>query len=401
MPNKTTSFPIAGRWSLHSYYTLSPYAPDGSGRILAAGADLDAGTGEVLVLSGSGEVLDRFGAHPLQTSFFHTGWWQTWSADGQSVYYQAGSLREPQIARHDLGTGDEVRMDGDMEGAPKDGPILSGLLGMLYAAGYGDNRYKPDAAPVPFQARDRHGIFSYDLDRGASHLALSIEQILDQHPDRDRIAKSDAEIRGRLGGQEGVTLMAYCVRWSPDGSRLLFYFGNHCTVAQRGEPRLAYIMTADRDLSNVQLALDLSYGRPGVHWSWQPDNNRLIGYGPDPDDETRLCAAEVDQDGAGYRKISAHASGGHISASPTDDDLIVTDEGTNTGGAVVFLSRRTGAETHRAELPKFLGDHEPPGRNERRVCHHPVFNPAADVVLCNTLPGRDAVLAEVPAPGSR
>ena len=50
----------------------------------------------------------------------------------------------------------------------------------------------------------------------------------------------------------------------------------------------------------------------------------------------------------------------------------------------------------RVELPKFLGDREPAGRNERRVCHHPVFNPAADSVLCNTLPGRNAVLAEVP-----
>ena len=32
--------PLPDRWCLHSYYSLCPYAPDGSDRILLAGADL-------------------------------------------------------------------------------------------------------------------------------------------------------------------------------------------------------------------------------------------------------------------------------------------------------------------------------------------------------------------------
>lgn len=227
---------------------------------------------------------------------------------------------------------------------------------------------------------------------------MSVAEILDTHPDRDRIRASDVAIRERLGVGEGLTLMAYCVRWSPDGSRLLFYFGNHCTVAERGEPKLAYVMTADRDLSDVRVALDLSYGRPGVHWSWQSDGVHLIGYGPDVDEPDRLCLAEVAFDGTDYRKISSHRSGGHPSVSAADDDLVVTDEGGKSTGAVVFLSRRTGKELDRVELPKFSAPSEPPGRNPQRVCHHPVFSRSGDVVLCNTLPGRDAVLVEIPVP---
>lgn len=390
------TFPVPNRWCLHSYYTLCPYAPDGSGRILAAGANLKDGTGEVLILSPEGEVLDRFGSHFLDGSFYHTGWWQTWSPDARCVYYQAGSLREPKIGKRNLQTGADGFIDGDMEGAPPTGePILSGLLGLLYAAGYGDGIYKPDAAPVPFQERAQHGIFEHRFSPEHHSLRLSINQILQQSPDRDHFLASDQEIKNRLGAKDGLTLMAYCVRWSPDGSRLLFFFGNHCVVPERGEPKITHVITTDREMKHFHVAVDLSYGRRGVHWSWQPDNEHLIGYGPHPDDPSRACLAEVRYDGTDYRMINEHASGGHPSVSPADSDLIVTDEGIPGGGEVVFFSKRSGAEISRVSLPKFIGDKEPPGRNPLRVCHHPVFNRTGDRVLCNTLPGENAVLAEI------
>lgn len=394
MNTTARAFPIQDRWSLHSYYTLCPYASDGSGRILAAGADLANGTGEVLVLSSEGAVLDRFASHALDGSFYHTGWWQTWSPDCRYVYYQAGTLKEPRIGRRDLRTNTDTFAPGDMEGAPPSGePILSGLLGMLYAAGYGDGKYKPDEAPVPFQARDRHGLFETSFDNPGHRLRLSVEQILDQHPDRDKLRASDREIKQRHG--DGLTLMAYCVRWAPDGSRFLFFFGNHCVVKERNEPKITYVMTGDRSLKDIRIALDLSYDRRGVHWSWQPDCQRLIGYGPRSDEPGKTCLAEVNADGTGYRKLSDHRSGGHPSVSPSDDDLIVTDEHVPGGGAVVFLSRTTGAEIHRVPLAKYIGDREAPGRNPLRVCHHPVFNRTGDRVLCVSLPGRDAQLVEL------
>lgn len=393
------SFPIPDRWSLHSYYTLCPYAPDGSGRILAAGADPDEGRAEVFVLSPEGEVVDRFGWQPTTPSFWHTGFWQSWSPDARWVYYQSGSLEKPESVRRDLSTGSEIRIAGDLEGIPPSGePGLSCGHGLLYAAGYGDGKWKPEQAAVPFLARGRHGISKLSFETGEEKLVLSTQEILDRHPHRSRLLEAEKEIQARLGPEEGLTLMTYCVRWNRQGTRFLFYFGNHCVVKERGEPKLAYVFTADREMKDIRLALDLSFGRDGVHWSWQPDGKTLIGYGPRTDGRPGVGIAEVGYDGEGYRMLAAHETGHgarHPSVSPTDPDLIVTDEITETGGAVVFLSRSTGREIHRVELPKFRGESEPAGRNPLRICHHPVFRPDGRAVLCNTLPGCRGTLAEI------
>jgi hypothetical protein len=390
-----------GRWCLHSYYSLCPYAPDGSDRFLAAAADLFTQRAQLLLLDGTGRVLTRWGDHPVTSSFWHTGLWQSWGADPGLVYHQAGSLKQPLAVRRDLTTGSEVVLSADLEGAPATGePAYSCSHSLLYAAGYGDGHYRPEHAAVPFQARDRHGISRLTFDPPRAELVLSTAALLERHPCRDRLLAADTEVRARYGPDDGLTLMTYALRWNRQGTRCLFFYGNHTVSKIRHEPRLAYVFTADRHLRDVRLALDLSDERRGVHWSWQADGERLIGYGPDPARAGQTCLAEVDPDGAHYRKLSDHRSGGHPSSSPADPDLIVTDEGTPTGGAVVFLSRRTGAEVARVELPRFLGEREPPGRNPWRVCHHPVFNRRGDRVLANTLPGPCAQLVEIVPPGA-
>lgn len=386
--------PVPGRWCVHSYYTLSPYAPDGSGRLLLAGGDLDNQTGEVLIVSTKGEVLDRFGQTALHSGFFHTGLWQTWSPDCRYVYYQSGSLDRPSIGRREISTGEERTLSGDMEGAPPFGePIISGLMGMLYAAGYGSDKFQPELAPVPFQHRHEHGLFQYSFGANSQTLRLNVSDILERHPDRDRLLQSDQEMKMRWGSDDGLTLMSYCVRWNADGSRLLFYFGNHCVVKDRGEPRLAYVFTADRELKELHLAVDLSYGKPGVHWSWHPDGEHLIGYGPDPDNG-RLCLAQVRYDGSDYKKISKHASGGHPSISPANYNLLVTDTG-GIPGEVLFIDVRTDQVIRSLFLPRVLGEKEPGGRNRFRVCHHPVFSPDGTKLILNTMPDEHAVVCEI------
>jgi len=392
-----TPLSVPDRWCVHAYYSLCPYAPDGSGRILVAGADLEAGRGEVLVLSGDGQVLDRFGSVPLQTAFYHTGLWQTWSPDAQAVYYQSGSLSEPAITRRCLRTGTERTMRGDMEGAPPHGePIVSGLMGMLYAAGYGGGGYRPDQAPAPFADRSAHGLFEYSLESGTSELQCSVAGILDRHPRRDWLRSVDRDVAARLGADEGATLMAYCVRWNRDGSRCLFYFGNHCVDGSRGEPRIAFIMTTNRAMDEFHVALDLC-GKPGDHWSWQPDGETLIGNGPDPE-SGQVCLAEVRFDGSEYRKLVDRPGGGHPSVSPKDPDLIVTDCSLDGGGAIQFYSRRSRRELARLPLPKFSPSGQLPGRNPSWVCHHPVFDRTGDRVLCNHLPGPHAAVGEILLP---
>ncbi|WFB35970.1 hypothetical protein P3T73_17595 [Kiritimatiellota bacterium B12222] len=372
-------FPVADRWCVHGYYTLCPYAPDGSGRILVAGADVEKNTGEVLILSADGEVLDRFGEETVTPAFWHTGKWQSWSADAKSVYYEAGTHQHPEVVKRDLASGKELRMPGNLEGiSPKGEPGVSCAHGMLYAAGYGGGGYQPQLSPIPFEARTQHGLLSLGFEPEVNELRLSTEEILNAHPQVQKLREAD-------GNDHGLTLMTYCVRWSPNGERFLFFFGNHCVDASRKEPRLAYVFTSDREMKDIHLAMDMGFGRRGVHWGWQPDGEYLIGYGPDPE-TGKLCLAEVRYDGTDYKKLSDHHSGGHPSVSPRDRDLIVTDENAGETGAVLFISRKTGLEIDRVLLPKFIGEKEASGRNPLRVCHHPVFNQAGDRVLCNSLP---------------
>jgi hypothetical protein len=388
-------FPVENRWCVHAYYTLCPWAPDGSGRLLLAGADLSEQTGMVYILDSAGKVVDQFGKGKLSAAFYHTGYWQTWSPDARFVYYQSGTPDQPRITRRELESGKEVTLVGDMEGAPPSGePVLSGLMGMLYAAGYSSGKYEPNLAPAPFQARDQHGLFEYSFDPPTRKLRLSVAEMLERHPERDRLQKADRDGQERLGAEEGLTLMIYCARWAPNGERFLFYFGNHNVVKSRGEPKLAYVFSSDRKMKEIHLVADLSFGKPGVHWGWQPDCEHLMGYGPDPDDPSKMALVSVRYDGSDYHRLSRHHSGGHPNISPADPNLLVTDT-SSIPGLVEFIDLRTDQHRRILRLPRVNGDVEPSGRNPFRVCHHPVFSRDGKYLLVNTLPGALAIVGVI------
>ncbi|TVR54435.1 MAG: hypothetical protein EA426_16995 [Spirochaetaceae bacterium] len=376
---------VHDRWTVHSYYSLCPYAPDGSGRIIVSGADLEKETAAVFVLDSDGRVLAKSPEVRYDVPFFHTGLWQTWSPDSRHVYFQSIVAGTPTIVRWTPETAKTSETPGELEGAPPSGePVLCAKLGMLYAAGHGDHHYHPEAAPVPFQDRERHGLFEVSFDPPQEKLLLSVSDFLERHPRRDEILKADAESR-RVNG-DGLTLMLYCVRWSPDGQRFLFYFGNHSapSTAERTEPKLSSVFTSDRSLRDIRFAVDLSFGRRGVHWSWQPDNESLIGYGPDPADSSRMCLAEVRFDGSGYRKISDHASGGHPSISPKDPNIVVTDSYGPVGHFEV-IEKKSGATVGSADYPLHSRETIPPGRSRYRVDLHPAFHPSGERVIVNVM----------------
>lgn len=380
---------LPGLWALHSYYTMPPWAPDGSGRLLLAGADLATREGEVFVVGPDGEIEARFGRHPVESDFFHTGFWQSWSPDGRSVYFLDGSLRNPQITRRELATGTETTIDGAMEGAPPDGePVVSCLLGMLYAAGYGTGVYNPALSPVPFEERTGHGVFEYDFASNRPNLRLSVQQVLDLHPDRERLLVLDRELAKRNNTPTGLTLMCYCVRWSRDAKRMMFHFGNHCVVKERGEPKILYLFTCNRDFSDLRLALDLCGG--GVHWSFHPGGEHLVGY-------AQNFLSIVGVDGTGFRKICDAKGGGHPSISPADPMLAVTD---SYDGTIEFWDIGHNRRIDEAFFPNRVPGKEAfgNGRNEFRVCHHPVFSPDGRRAIFNVLEEGLSYLAEVEAP---
>lgn len=388
------------KWCVHSYYSLCPYAPDGSGRLLFSGCDLKTGKGKVYIMDADGNITHSFGENGTSSSFFHTGYWQTWSPDAKFVYYQGGDNTHPLIVKHNIETGEEISMQGDMEGAPPFGePITSGFMGMLYAAGYGDGHYAPEKAPIPFQQRDKHGLFRFYPETKKAELVLSVQEVLENHPHRDKIMKADKDVKLTYGDNDGLTLMCYCLRWSPKGNRFLFYFGNHTVSQVRNEPKIGYVFTADKDMKDIHMAVDLSLGRKGVHWSMHPDGERLIGYGPRTDDPSKCALTLVNYDGSDYHKISDHCSGGHPSICPTDYNLAVTDECGSRNGRIVFLDVTTGKEVDAYTFQRENIDKVPFGRSKYRVCHHPVFNQDGTKVLCNTLPGENAQLVEIDVKG--
>ncbi len=392
----TRQFFVPERWCVHSYYILCPYAPDGSGRLLIAGADLKTRLGKVYVMGPDNTVLDEFGENPVESNFYHTGFWQTWSPDCRYVYYQSGSLAKPRITRRELATGKEITIDGDSEGAPPHGePIISGWLGMLYAAGYGYGVYNPAISPVPFEERDKHGFFEYSFDPPTEKLSLSIARILESHPDRERLLREDKRLAELNGTKAGLTLMGYCTRWNRDGSRMLIHFGNHCVDKKRKEPKVTYIFTCKRDFSDLHTALNLENG--GVHWSWHPDCEHLIGYYRWPgEDEAYLSI--VRYDGTGLRKLCDATGGGHPSVSPADYNIAVTDKGDSIDFWDLEKNEIIDSQCFAATQP----GKQPCGlRNETRVCHHPVFTRDGSRVLFNAFEGELSRLIEVEVPGRK
>jgi hypothetical protein len=384
-------------WTVHSYYTMNPYAPDGSGRILCAGCDLESGLAEVMIIDRDGYLLDSFGCQRVSAIFFHTGFWQSWGENGKYVYYQSsdGDVRNPKITMRELDSGREYTLDADMEGVPCFGePYVYGLSGMYYAAGYGDGKYHPDECPVPFNDRKNHGLFMASVKDRKKRLVLSIDDIISIHPLKDKLLEADKDFDG------GLTLMVYCARYSRDGRYVMFHFGNHCVDKRRGEPHLSSIFTGqvskDGNIYDINYALDLNYEKNGVHWSWDNNGGLLGYYKGSPDKKTVL--AGIDRDGGNFRVISDFQfTGGHPSVSPRNRSLIVTDGAYNRMGKVLFIEN--GKPVNEIVLPKFnyegANGKIPAGRNRYFVCHHPVFNHDGSRILVNTLPGENAELCEI------
>ena len=375
-------FQVPGQWTISSYYTLSPVAPDGSGRITLAACDLKTKICSVYILDANGNITDNFGHRKAESMFFHTGCWESWSPDCRYVYYQSGTLTQPSVSRYDIETKKSITIQGvDLEGAPSFGePSLGGLPGMLYGAGYGYNVYNPDLCPVPFEERDKHGIFEFSFDGSEPKLAYSVNDFLSFHPMRDELLALDNELKNKYNRVCGLSLMAYCVRFSPNGKHFLVYFGNHCVVPERNEPRISHVFYGHTGSKELHFALDVS-GK-GCHWSIQ-DNGQLIGF-TRADEDTRMHIYIFDPESKQLTRVATpEFGGGHPSLSPINPRLCVNDE---QGSAAVRLwDAETQSIVDSINLQCWATGYVPKGmvRDENRCCHHPRFTPDGKYILSN------------------
>ena len=368
-------FQVPNQWTISSYYTLSPVAPDGSGRIVAAICS-------VSILDDDGKVLANFGHRKAESMFYHTGSWESWSPDCRYIYYQSGTLAEPSVSRYDIEKQTSMTVKGvDLEGAPSFGePILGGLPGMIYGAGYGYGVYNPSLCPIPFEERDRHGIFEFGFDGNPPNLAYSINDFLDIHPMRDELLALDKELQEKYNRVCGLTLMAYCVRFSPNGEHFLVYFGNHCVVPERNEPRVSHIFYGRKGSRKLNFAFDAS--SKGCHWSIQNDGSLMGFTAVDGDDTSHIYRFDP-----ATKKMTRLASpkfgGGHPTCSPTRPDICVNDE--NGPQCVRLWDTKTISVIDTIDLQcRVPGTEiERCGRNEKRCCHHPRFTPDGKYILSN------------------
>lgn len=375
-------FQVPGKWTVSSYYTLSPEAPDGSGRMVFAACDLDLGICSVYLFDAEGKILANFGHRKVESMFFHTGCWESWSPDSRYIYYQSGTLAAPSVSRYEIASGRIDTIRGvDLEGAPASGePIIGGLPGMLYGAGYGYNVYNPSLCPVPFEERDKHGIFEFRLDGSSPRLLYSVNDFLEVHPKHDELLALDRELAKKYKRVCGLSLMAYCVRWDPAGENFLVYFGNHCVVPERNEPRVSHIFTGKRNSKTLEFAFDVS-GR-GVHWSCQNSEKLLGFYRPENEEKASIyCYNTTDK---GFEKlVTPKFSGGHPSLSPVNPYLCVNDESPeeclklwNTASGMVVDSIKL-----KCRIPGLV--QQGTERNEKRCCHHPRFTSDGKYILSN------------------
>ena len=190
----------------------------------------------------------------------------------------------------------------------------------------------------------------------------------------------DRELAEKYNRICGLTLMAYCVRWDSAGENFLVYFGNHCVVPERNEPRISHVFTGKRGSKELAFAFDIS-GR-GVHWSCC-DSGRLVGFcRPEGDTRSSIHCYNISERSF-TRLVSPDCGGGHPSLSPADPDLCVNDENSNecirlwdckSGKAVSTLNLR-------CRVPGFV--QQGTARNEKRCCHHPKFTGDGRYILSN------------------
>ena len=217
-------------------------------------------------------------------------------------------MLHPRVTLYDITNGRDYTIDADMEGTPSNSDrFMYGCRDVL-RRGYADGCYHPELSPIPFAARDRHGLFRASVKENSNELVISVERLLDIHPRREELLKSDLEVDG------GLTLMVYCARYDRIGRHIMFHFGNHCTDKRRGEPKVMSLYTADCDadgnISNLHCALDMSYDGDGVHWSWANDRS-LLGY---YNYNGKGVLAGIDADGQNLRILSDGTPyGGHPS----------------------------------------------------------------------------------------
>ncbi len=346
---------VAGRHTLHAYYTANPEHPDGSAVLLFSSRTPEAHDGEILVLqreTGAEKVLAR----GVSTEDSHRAACQQWVCGGRGVVYhdvrRVGGREEWVVAGVDVAGGGER------------------LLARGRQLGWG----QPHAGVVPlygphWDAGAHRDLDLLDVESGECRTVLSAEAVREAYPELIR------EEFGALAERPGQPLSIFFPALSPDLSRVFFKLAAPLGGPYRsaGASKRAMLVCYDLRAGRLLFA-DRKWGHPAWH----------------PDSQTILDVPHVLIDAASGRRRTLpgipRLPGSHPSWSP-DGRLYVSDVKLERSGgalaewgvALVDPSANTDADKGSDESSEAIAllhrfDHSQ-GATSWRPCHpHPVFS---------------------------
>jgi hypothetical protein len=356
--------------SLHSYYDLCPWSPDGTKLVFCAAAPDGSGSEVYWMEAGNSGVSLHFVGHSSAWNP-HTGVHQQW------IGGRGNGTGEPLIGFEDRDASGRFVRIVDLSGSAVG--RVEGTMRMVSSDGHRVASHTDPRDEAAILRRETAGVFIGGLDpRGERpaepQMIVSLAQALAANPRRDEIADRHLYIKH--------------AKWSPSGNRLSFVFTNEISYERLyNEPRVKDIYVVDADGGNLRYVCDFSLGH---HPSWHPNGRMiLLNRRESPGAPMRFLLADADT-GAVEVATDLIDGGGHPSFSP-DGTRIVTEYVTGRHGegrvvCVDLVRRRV------EELVRFpLTDHSHDGTHI-----HPVWSRDGRAVLYNSDQSGHAELYVVP-----
>lgn len=255
---------------IHRFYDTSPISP--SGRYIALNelpfedhlpGPSDEGAVMVLDLQ-TGEEVFRQSTRAWDTQL---GAQAQWGASDHSLFFNVRDEDDMPRARHiDIFANEATTLRSSVYMVSPDGrhsatPSLSKLC--LVQPGYGlimhdAEKHRHAGAP------GEDGLFISDTRTGETRLLLSLAKIVRTFP--DEFSNLDLENGGLYG---------FHVKWSPDGSRLMFIV-RWLAAGKIARRTRNYLITCDANGDDLHMPVNDARWQGGHHPNWCPDSRHIV-----------------------------------------------------------------------------------------------------------------------------
>lgn len=371
---------------LHRFFDTSPVSP--SGRYLAClrlpHEDRLPRPGEEAAVV----LVDLVGGEERVVA--HTAGWETqmganinWGASDDELFFNDVDAQtwKPVTVKLNPHSGKSERFGRGIYHVSPDGKwALCSSLELMRRTQFGYGVVVPEEhVRINWEPREDDGLFLTNLETGDCRLLVSLSQLVELIPERERPAIANRCYYG------------FHAKWAPTGDRILFTMRGvahpwalHFNTL--GPPMHFYIFTLRPDGSELKCALDATFwNRGGHHINFYPDGSALsMNHTLDFD---HLRFVRCDLDGKNRRVLLNNVLGsGHPTIHPNGRNLLTDSyqhEPMAMGDGTTplrWLDLGTGEEEHLARIRTAAG----PGA--LRIDPHPAWLPGYKHIAFNAAP---------------